>query len=587
MPLNINNLTSAQKAALLTALVDAGVAPSSAVTAVSARVQALENGTPTPTPTALKVAFLGSSTPDKYFTEYTGTSNSGVTRSTDGTNFSASNAGIGAVTFGNRLNALLSKPIKLLDLGVAGSSVKEWDDNTSTTAWRTPAVNAILAAGGVDVLVWIGGFNDAKQALITNTAAHVTRLRSLFSKLRTELGQPNLKIIFGMSQNDYSSGASANDVYFNYLHAAEQAVVEVDTNVFFGANSWDLSQLADGIHQTETAYPVHATRLADNTAKAIAGTSTDMGPTITGVTGLTFTTTELTLTHDGGTDITPTTGIGGFVVKAGSTALAISAAERTAANKILLTHASNNGTPVTVTHQAGASPTKTPSLRDNSDHAGYGQPAQHVSIGITAASAGTGTPVSKVAQVNFRSNVTTRVSTTNPTDWNAFTASEDAPSSDIGATSTTGMAVALKTPAGVATGWTLTTTQPSRGASNNTMTGTQTMPADVANSWWTNGDSGTTPPNARIASTLHTISGLDPAKTYKLGFYGRRETTTARQTKYSAGDQSVTQTNNQQNGGLVEITGLTPDGSGNLTYTYEPAGTAAFGYLNAVVITEL
>ena len=536
----------------------------------------------------MKVATGGSSTFDKYYTEYTGTSAADVTRSTDGINFTSSNTGIGAVTLGNRLNALLGRPIKLLDLAVAGSTLKEWDDNTSTTAYRTPAVAAILAAGGIDVFLWAGGFNDAKQALIPDVATHVARIRSFISKLRTELGNPNLKIVFGMSQNDYSSGASANDAYFDRLHAAEQQVVEQDANVFFGANSWDLSQLSDGIHQTETAYPVHATRLADNVAKILAGVSTNRGPIITGVTGVTYTTTEVTVQHDGGTDIGPTvTGFAGFGVKAGSTVLAVSNVERTSPTKLLITHASNGGTPVTVTYQAGASPTKNPSVRDNDLHAGFGQPASHVSVGLTAAGAGTAPPVSKVAQVNFRSNVTTRVNTANPAGWNAATASEDAPSSDIGATSTTGVVLALNSTTGGATGWTLTTTQPSRGASNNVMTGTQAMPADVANSWWSNGDSGASPPNGRIASTTHTITGLNPAKQYKLGFYGRRETTTVRQTKYSAGGQSVTQTNNQNNGGVSEITGISPDANGTIVYTYEPAGTALYGYLNALVITEL
>ena len=532
-------------------------------------------------------ALTGSSTMEKYVTDYTGTSNAGVTRSSNGTTWATSNTGLGAITLGNRLNDALGQPIRLLTFGVGGSSIKEWDDNATGKTYRSNFVTAALAAGGVDAVFLVCGFNDAKQGLIPDVATHVARLRSLISKMRTELGQPNLKIIIGFSQNDYSSGASANDVYFDRLHAAEQAVVEVDANVFFGANSWDLSQLADGIHQTETATPVHATRLADNAIKALAGQSTDVGPTITGITGLTYTTTEVTITHDGGTDITPTTGIGGFAVKAGASLLAIAAADRTGTTKVLLTHANNAGVPVTVTYEAGASPVKTPPLRDNSDHAGYGQPASHLSLGITAASAGTPVAAVKSAQVNFRSVTTTRVNTTNPAGWNALTAQEDAANSDVGATSTTGMVSNLLTPDGSATGWTLTTTTASRGASNNVMTGTQTMPADVANSWWANGDSGTSPANARIATTTHTFTGLDPSKTYKLGFYGRRETTTARQTKYSAGGQSVTASNNQNNGGLTEITGLAPNSSGVLTYTYEPAGTAAFGYLSAVVITEL
>lgn len=197
----------------------------------------------------------------------------------------------------------------------------------------------------------------------------------------------------------------------------------------------------------------------------------------------------------------------------------------------------------------------------------------------------TPTPSNKMAQVNFRSTAAT--TTTNPSGWNAFDGAGEAPGSSAGQTSTTGVAKALLMPDGTATGWTLTTTQASQGAGTQVAASgvTYPYPDDVDLTYWFNGGSSVSPASSTVASTLHTISGLNPAKLYDLTFFGTRTTATARQTQYAAGGQTVTPSNTN-NVTPSTLSGLAPNSSGVLTYTYTPAGTGQFGYINALIIKE-
>ena len=542
-------------------------------------------GPVTPTPQPLKVLFIGSSTPDKYFTEFTGTPNAGVYKTTNGTTMTpVGTSGSGAILFGNALNDALNRDIQLFDFGVGGSTAVDWDGNANNC--RTLATSAGLAAGGVDYVFLALGYNDAFRDLMSSSAEHLARMRSIVSKIRTELGQPNLKFLYSMAQSSYASGASDHHVQFNYLYAAEQTFL-TDPNIFFGAHSWDLSQLADGIHLSQTATPVHAARMASNLLRIHQGLASNKGPVITSVEGITYTTTEITLLHDQGSDITPLTDIRGFVLQAGSTVLNVSAVVRSAANKVQFTHDSNGGTPVTVFYVRGASPIKTNPLRDNALVGGYGQPPfNRIPYGITAASAGTGgSTVTKVAKIAFTDTIGQSGSTM-PAGWNGILGGRDVAGNTGGAPETYGRTVALKNPDNVALGWSLELTTGFIGSSTNSVTGNQIYPKKIAEDYWFVGDSTASPANARIPSATQTLKGLDPAKQYKIEIWGRREAATPRVTAYTIGGTTINQTSNGNNSTLATFT-VSPDANGDIAYTIAAAGTGNYGYLNAVVVTEL
>jgi lysophospholipase L1-like esterase len=543
--------------------------------------------TPSPTPTPLTVLFVGSSTPKKYFTDFAGPANSQVSYSSDGVNFTTSNTvGAGASQYGDILQKALNRPIRLLATALISTKLADWE--AAGNAQRANAVAVAQAAGNVDLVVSIVGFNDAYQdsgSSVSTQAAQNTRLRSFLSKLRSEIGKPALPIMIGGTQRYTGTDASGGDDKYTIVRAAE-LTVSADANNLFGAHAYDLTQI-DGIHMDQASYLVHAARLAANTIALVNGTAREVGPTITGATAVYTTKTNVSIAHSTGTDFTPTTGLAFFQVSFDgfTTALPVTDAVRLDATTVQLTHAASGGAAPSVRAITGKAPSILGLLKDNSPRALPINPTTPV---VTAA-AGTSVvdpaitqPTAKSAKVNFTT------SSTAIAGFNNAVGSAEVNGSSVGQTSTTGKVIALTDPSGTATGWTLTTTTASQGG--NALGGTTgnnsgPYPDAVIQSLWFTGDS--TVGGARIASTTHTITGLNPAKTYALDFFGARATPTERQTAYTSGGQTVTQISSGNLSTVSTITGLSPASDGSLAYTYTPAGTANFGYINALVVHEL
>lgn len=530
------------------------------------------------TPAPLKVLFIGSSTPDKYFTEYGVTTSSDVTKTTNGTTFTpVGSVGAGAGTFGNALNAALSRQIQLFDLALGGSTVQQWE--VANSSLRSAAVAAVNAAGGVDYVILSVGRNDAHADIATSVDDHRTRLRSLISKLRSEMGLPNLKIIIGFSQNSYSTGSSDHDAAYNYVHQAEMDVAFNDVNVYYGAQAWDLTQEADGIHLDRPGYLIHATRLADQIIHLERSEAVETGMTISGVTGLTYTTTQVTFTHSLGTDFTPAAGATGFGVWIGNSQISSGSVERTSANTVVINHANNNGSPVGITFQYGASPNKSSPMRDNTNHGGVGLPVNHLPYPIVAASAGTPTSgtIQKVALIDM-----TRQDQTSPggyNRWNIPNSTGNLPAGQI-------ITASLSGSDGVPLGWTFANTADISGLSlTGYSTGTNTLFATAARVCHCNVQ------YPMVAAFKFT--GLDPAKTYEITVYGSRSGTDTRQTDYTATGAGspvtavIANVINNINTNAV-MTGVAPTAQGEIALTFTAHDTTSqYGYLNCLQIKEL
>lgn len=103
----------------------------------------------------LKIALAGSSTPNTFRTDYTGTSNARVSSAVDGINYTVMTAGAFCMEAGNMLVNALNRDVKWVATGVGGTTVSQWMVTTDTNfvAWK----NAVIAAGGVDLLFFQGG----------------------------------------------------------------------------------------------------------------------------------------------------------------------------------------------------------------------------------------------------------------------------------------------------------------------------------------------------------------------------------------------------------------------------------------------
>lgn len=231
----------------------------------------------TPAPTQLTVAFLGSSTPSYYFSQFTGTANARVSRSTDGQTFTAyGTTGQGGATFGNLMANTLNRDVRMLGVSKSGTTLSEWEANGSVV--RANAVAAIKAANA-DAAVIIVGFNDARtDKSVTSQAAHAALYRSFLSKLRAEVGR-NIRVFIGTTQK-YNDGDPVVLQQMAWVRAAEMEVTSDPNNSLY-AHAYDLAQV-DGVHMADGQYVIHATRGSKALLAWVNGTAydpADAGPT--------------------------------------------------------------------------------------------------------------------------------------------------------------------------------------------------------------------------------------------------------------------------------------------------------------------
>lgn len=318
---------------------------------------------------ALKIAFAGSSTYEKYSTDGSGTTVSNATRSTDGVTFSPMGTqGSALLAYAGIVANRTGLATQYLMRGRGGTTVAN-DWLPAGSGDRANLVNAIKAMGGVDVLNWACGFNDAFQNILVSEAQHLANLRQLFALIRSETGLPNLKITVGISQLYTGTDTTvAPDAKWTALRSAEMTVAQ-DANNYFSAQWYDLPQ-GDGIHMTGPAFLVHAARIAENglAALGLGGAVAETGPRITAAAAIYNTKTRVTITHNRGTDFTPTTGLSGFLVSFdnGSTYLTPSAAVRVDATHVDLTHAASGGVAPIVYDFLGKAANVSAVLKDNS-----------------------------------------------------------------------------------------------------------------------------------------------------------------------------------------------------------------------------
>ena len=319
----------------------------------------------------LAVMFVGSSTPDKYFDTFSGPANDQVFRSTNGSTYTAfGTSGAGGAYFGDYLQKNTGRPARLIGKGTSGTRLTEWEVAGSTLrASAVSAAKAAIIANGVEnfAIVSIVGFNDVLlDSNVVSQAAHEALLRSFLSKLRSEIGA-NVPILIGVSQAMTREAPTAEqETQLTYVRAAEMAVSK-DANNGFYAHSLDLPTITNDFHLTAAGYNAHANRGAKNVAARFGFGTATRGPSIVSAVGVDYTTTDVTIVHDGGTDFTPTSGISGFRVSFDDFATSVvpTAVARTSATKIRLSHANSGGAAARVAHLRGALPNVTAPVEDN------------------------------------------------------------------------------------------------------------------------------------------------------------------------------------------------------------------------------
>lgn len=306
---------------------------------------------------------IGSSSAERWFTIGTGYVPHDLLKTYDGSWKAAASMGAAAVTFGNQAIADSGVPVAIMDYGVGGTRLSQWV-STANTSYAAFAA-ALAAVGPVRAVFVVVGMNDARAGVIPSQAAHEANWRTLIGHIRADAGDPALPILIWGAQRCLQAGM--DDQQFGWMRGAERTVGQ-DANVRLAVTTVDLPLITDNLHLTEAAMVTAAQRMARTVGAMFHGTGIDWrAPEVTAVARVDDTTSDITITHHGGTDFAPVSGITGFEISndAFVTLLSIGAAVRQSANVIRMTHASTAGLPAQLRYQYGAAPDVTGAVNDN------------------------------------------------------------------------------------------------------------------------------------------------------------------------------------------------------------------------------
>lgn len=295
-----------------------------------------------------------------WFTSGTGTPTA-ITRKFNGS--WATNTGAAAITFANTLSAALGLPVGLIDSATGGAAVTAQGDtgfgywlNTGGAPWSTFTTRTTGAGGKVEGIICIGGESDSVQAVVPSIFQ--PGLQTLIDRMRTHLGQAACPV---MIVTLVPTTVAGRDASWQQTNDALVAVATSYPNCYFAAQGYDLATV-DSLHYTSASYATLAGRVA-RAARVIAGQSAQYrGPEIASVALASANTVLVQLTHRGGTDFSPASGITGFSIPGA----VITSAARVAADQILLTTAEPLSFPATVRYAYGALPNVTGVVKDNS-----------------------------------------------------------------------------------------------------------------------------------------------------------------------------------------------------------------------------
>ena len=284
-----------------------------------------------------------------------------------------STTGDGNTQLANTLIAADGVPTVIRNYAVGGrglhpsSDSTRWLSTAGGSPWKlfeTGFTNSVAAS---EALVWVQGERDG-QPTHTSYADYLAGLGTLFTRYRAALsngsGEAQIPIVIGYIGNN-SAGAGNHDEWAD-IRRAQQDYVASDANCY-GMAYYDLS-MEDSIHLDAAGFADLAERCA-NIFKQLNGDATYSAmPFVASATATALDTIDIAITHDGGTDFTPTTAITDFEVSDDDwvTDISLSSAVRLDANTIRLTLSRDYVGSFKVRYNYGAVYSVTGPVQDNS-----------------------------------------------------------------------------------------------------------------------------------------------------------------------------------------------------------------------------
>lgn len=266
-------------------------------------------------------------------------------------------------------NALIAKyniPVGVSIVAQDGTNLySDWARNGTTPT--DPAtlygqlLNRITALSSVEAIFWLQGEADADAG--RSQAQYESDLSSHIANLRSDMGYT---VPYILNQLGNLTGSTTGDAAWQGIRNA-QLSRDNGTNILV-CTAHDLVLNADGVHfQSIGGFTLLGPRFSNALAFYLGGSAYYRGPAINSVmyTSGAKTAVDVTMTHRGGTDFTPTSGITGFVVLDGGTPATISSAVRQSATVVRLTLSGAVSGTGTLRYLYGKNPTVSGLVVDN------------------------------------------------------------------------------------------------------------------------------------------------------------------------------------------------------------------------------
>lgn len=254
--------------------------------------------------------------------------------------------------------------------GEGGTSVTDWLTTNRLQVW-SDTVSTVQALGGKLAGVFMSlGSNDAAGGAVDSRASHAARLNGLFNKARVMTGQPMLPcLVSGFNRRTKYDSENMTQADFdqqaNWVRGAE---IDMSTpaNWINGAPVYHVQALdfvlsSDGIHLSD--YTLCTNRMSYVWCEALAGRYRH-GPRVVAFTW-SGPDVFVDVTHDNGTDLTPSTGGTGITVVDAEGPLVITSTSRVSPTRYKVTCARNLASPVTTKVLSGSAPEWSAPIYDN------------------------------------------------------------------------------------------------------------------------------------------------------------------------------------------------------------------------------
>lgn len=305
----------------------------------------------------LIVGGLGQSHLQENSTEGTGTPEDRASDVETSTIAAMDTTGQGRIGLVNALIAACDCPVTYIEKGVSGTTADYWyTAGAPTTPYNTWADRVDAAGGELSALVWWQGDADAQSSITRED--YIADVEAVEAQVQADFGAP-LTVVVNLGR--YGSGS---DSRWTLIRQAHVALVEASADRR-GVVTVDVTQDGDNQHFPAASHEILGERIAQCIAEYVGDAAYSRGPVITSAT-YSGADVVVTLSHDGGADISPSSSITGIDVLDNGTPATITAAVRESASSVRLTCSATLSGPVTVRAGYGAFPTVTGWVVDNS-----------------------------------------------------------------------------------------------------------------------------------------------------------------------------------------------------------------------------